>query len=154
MSEKYLPPSNSVRQAQEEFDRLFPGYRTNPLTLVIQTTNHSPVTDQQIADVRNKARAINGFIDQDNDPANMWQGRPGAPGAAKDPSVRVLQNGLINPGDAPKKLAELQELSTPKGITIWIGGTPALEQDSIHSLFDRLPAMLVVLLTATTLLMF
>lgn len=24
ISEKYLPPTNSVRQAQEEFDKLFP----------------------------------------------------------------------------------------------------------------------------------
>ncbi len=36
MSEKYLPPDNSVRLAQENFDKLFPGYRTNQLTLVIE----------------------------------------------------------------------------------------------------------------------
>ena len=35
-----------------------------------------------------------------------------------------------------------------------VGGTPALEQDSIHSLFDKAPLMLVVLLTTTMLLMF
>lgn len=96
ISEKYLPPTNSVRQAQEEFDKLFPGYRTNPLTLVIQTSNHQPVTDAQIADIRSKAMAIGGFIEPDNDPANMWQERAYAVGASKDPSVRVLQNGLIN----------------------------------------------------------
>jgi trehalose monomycolate/heme transporter len=154
MSEKYLPPDNAVRQSQEHFDKLFPGYRTNPLTLVIQTTNHQPVTDGQLADVRSKAMAISGFIEQDNNPANMWQERSVAPGASKDPSVRVLQNGLINQGDAPKKLTELRAIPPPKGLEIWIGGTPALEQDSIHSLFDRMPLMLVVLLTATMLLMF
>src|ERR1700744_3320906 len=154
MSEKYLPPSNSVRQAQEQFDKLFPGYRTNPLTLVIQTTNHSPVTDQQIADVRSKAKSINGFIQPDNNPANMWQERPVAQGATKDPSVRVLQNGLANAGDAPKKLTELRAITPPKGLTLLVGGTPALEQDSIHSLFAKAPMMLVVLLTATLLLMF
>ena len=44
ISEKYLPPHNSVRQAQEEFDRTFSGFRTEPLTLVIQspTTGRSP----------------------------------------------------------------------------------------------------------------
>ena len=36
ISEKYLPPTNSVRLAQEEFDRTFPGFRTEPITLVIQ----------------------------------------------------------------------------------------------------------------------
>ena len=154
MSEKYLPPDNSVRLAQEHFDKLFPGYRTNPLTLVIQTTNHQPVTDQQSADVRSKAMAISGFSDPDNNPANMWQERPVAPGASKDPSVRVLQNGLINQNDAAKKLTELRGISPPKGITVWVGGTPALEQDSIHSLIAKAPLMLVVLITATTLLMF
>lgn len=154
MSEKYLPPNNAVRQSQEHFDQLFPGYRTNPLTLVIQSTNHQPVTDQQIADVRSKAMTISGFIEPDNNPADMWQERSQAPGGSKDPSVRVLQNGLVNPGDASKKLAELRAITPPKGIEVYVGGTPALEQDSIHSLFDNMPAMLVILLTATTLLMF
>ncbi len=154
MSEKYLPPDNSVRLAQEHFDKLFPGYRTNPLTLVVQATNHQPVTDAQLADVRNRAMSIGGFIEPDNDPAKMWQERSYAPGASKDPSVRVLQNGLINPEDAQKKLSELRSITPPKGLEIWVGGTPALEQDSIHSLFAKMPVMLVVLLTATMLLMF
>ncbi|EUA04217.1 MMPL family protein [Mycobacterium kansasii 824] len=114
MSEKYLPPNNSVRQSQEHFDQLFPGYRTNPLTLVIQSTNHQPVTDQQVADIRSKAMSISGFIEPDNDPANMWQERSVAPGASKDPSVRVLQNGLINPGEAAKKLQELRAITPPR----------------------------------------
>ncbi|OOK68790.1 MMPL family protein [Mycobacterium kansasii] len=66
----------------------------------------------------------------------------------------MLQNGLINPGEAAKKLQELRAITPPKGLEVYVGGTPALEQDSIHSLFDNMPAMLVILLTATTLLMF
>ncbi|HYB82302.1 MAG TPA: MMPL family transporter, partial [Mycobacterium sp.] len=154
MSEKYLPPNNAVRQSQEHFDQLFPGYRTNPLTLVIQSTNHQPLTDQQIADIRSKAMAISGFSDPDNNPANMWQERSYAPGASKDPSVRVLQNGLINPNDAAKKISELRDITPPKGITVSVGGTPALEQDSIHSLVAKAPLMVVVLITTTMLLMF
>ena len=46
ISEKYLPPTNSVRQAQEEFDRTFPGFRVEPITLVIQSTDDQPVTDE------------------------------------------------------------------------------------------------------------
>ncbi len=154
MSEKYLPPSNAVRQSQEHFDKLFPGYRTDPLTLVIQSTNHQPVTDAQLADVRSKAMTISGFSEQDNNPANMWQERSYAPGASKDPSVRVLQNGLINPTDAAKKISELRNITPPKGIEISVGGTPTLIQDSIHSLVDKAPLMVVVLITATMLLMF
>ncbi|WP_205875926.1 MMPL family transporter [Mycobacterium camsae] len=154
MSEKYLPPNNAARQAQEHFDKLFPGYRTNPLTLVIESTNHQPVTDQQVADVRSKAMQISGFIEQDNDPSNMWQERPQAPGGSKDPSVRVLQNGLINPSDSSKKLEELRAITPPKGIEILVGGTPALEQDSIHSLVDKAPLMVLVLISTTMVLMF
>ena len=154
ISEKYLPPDNSVRQAQEEFDRIFPGFRTEPLTLVIRSENGQPVTDQQIAEVRNEAMSVSGFIEPDNDPANMWKERPDLDGASKDPSVRVIQNGLVNRDDAGHKIDELRALSPPRGLTVWVGGTPALEQDSIHSLFTKLPLMVVLLITTTTILMF
>ena len=154
ISEKYLPPDNSVRQAQEEFDRIFPGFRTEPLTLVIRSENGQPVTDQQIAEVRNEAMSVSGFIEPDNDRANMWKERPYLDGASKDPSVRVIQNGLVNRDDAGHKIDELRALSPPRGLTVWVGGTPALEQDSIHSLFSKLPLMVVLLITTTTILMF
>ncbi len=143
-----------MRQAQEEFDKIFPGFRTEPLTLVIQNNDGQPVTDQQIAEVRNKAMQISGFIDPDNDPSKMWQERPYLDGASKDPSVRVIQNGLVNRNDAAKKIDELRAMPPPRGITVSVGGTPALEQDSIHSLFDKLPLMVLLLITTTTILMF
>ncbi len=39
-------------------------------------------------------------------------------------------------------------------MTLFVGGTPALEQDSIHSLFAKLPLMVLLLITTTTILMF
>jgi trehalose monomycolate/heme transporter len=154
ISEKYLPPDNSVRLAQEEFDKIFPGFRTEPLTIVMESDNGQPITDQQIAEVRNKAMQISGFTDPDNDPSKMWQERPYLDGASKAPSVRVIQNGLVNRNDAAKKIADLRALTPPRGISVSVGGTPALEQDSIHSLFDKLPLMVVLLITTTTILMF
>ena len=154
ISEKYLPPNNSVRQAQEEFDRTFPGFRTEPLTLVIKNDNGQPVTDEQVAQVRNKAMTLSGFTEPDNNPANMWKERPFLDGASKDPSVRVIQNGLVNRNDAAKKIEELRPIRPPRGLTMSVGGTPALEQDSIHWLFDKLPQMVVLLFTTTTMLMF
>jgi trehalose monomycolate/heme transporter len=160
MSEKYLPPDNSVRLAQENFDKLFSGYRTNQLTLVIESDNHSKVTDQQVAQIRNDAASISGFTD------TTWQeracptieGNPCVSGPngshPKNDSVRVVQNGLSKANDAAKKLAELRSITPPRGLTVLVGGVPALEQDSIHSLFDKAPLMLVVLLTTTMLLMF
>ncbi|BBX64598.1 putative trehalose monomycolate exporter MmpL3 [Mycobacterium saskatchewanense] len=161
MSEKYLPPNNPVRLAQEHFDKLFPGYRTEQLTVVIESTNHTKVTDQQVADIRNRIAPITGFTDKswEERPCPTIAGNPCVTGPngtsqPKDNTVRVIQNGLSNRGDAAKKIDELRAISPPKGINLLIGGTPALEQDSIHSLFDKAPLMLVLLLSATTLLMF
>ena len=154
ISEKYLPPDNSVRQAQEEFDKIFPGFRTEPLTIVMESDNGQPVTDQQIAEIRNKAMQIPGFIEPENDTANMWKERPYLDGASESPSVRVIQNGLVNRNDAATQIEELRAIPPPRGVTVSIGGTPALEQDSIHSLFDKLPMMVLLLITTTTILMF
>jgi trehalose monomycolate/heme transporter len=154
ISEKYLPPDNSVRTAQEEFDKIFPGFRTEPITLVMKNNDGQPVTDQQVADVRNKAMSVSGFTDPDNNPDAMWKERSYLDGASKDPSVRVIQNGLVVRNDASKKIAELRSITPPRGVTLYVGGTPALEQDSIHSLFSKLPLMAVLLVTTTTILMF
>jgi uncharacterized membrane protein YdfJ with MMPL/SSD domain len=158
ISEKYLPPDNAVRTAQNTFDESFPGYRTEKLTLVIQNA-----TPQQLADIKNKASQISGFT-------GTWDERPVAsdvtnsaipkgadgqlhPCEAKDEPC-VLQNGLEKRNDAAKLIGELRNLQAPKDVTIWVGGTPALEQDSISSLFDKLPLMAVLLITTTTILMF
>ncbi|MCW1957806.1 MAG: MMPL family transporter [Mycobacterium sp.] len=154
ISEKYLPPNNSVRLAQEEFDKVFPGFRTEPITLVIQNDDGKPVTDQQVAEIRAKAMGISGFIDPDNNPDAMGKERPYLDGASKDPSVRVIQNGLVSRNDAAKKITELRAIVPPRGESLYVGGTPALEQDSIHSLFSRLPLMVLLLITTTTILMF
>ena len=95
MSEKYLPPNNSVRLAQENFDKLFPGYRTNQLTLVIESNNHSKVTDQQVAEIRNDAASISGFTD------TTWQeracptieGNPCVSGAERELTPRTTRSG-------------------------------------------------------------
>ncbi|MEZ0339056.1 MMPL family transporter [Mycobacterium sp. pV006] len=154
ISEKYLPPDNGVRLAQEDFDRTFPTFRTEPLTLVVERPDGEPVTDQQLAEIRAKAMTFSGFIVPDDDPTEMWQERSVQEGGSKDPSVRVIQNGLESRNDAAQKIEELRSIQPPRGVEISVGGTPALEQDSIHSLFDKLPLMVVVLIITTTILMF
>jgi RND superfamily putative drug exporter len=141
-SEKYLPPTNSVRQAQEDFDRTFPGFRTEQMTLVIQ--NASPA---QIEGITQQANAISGFT-------GSWTPRTATDEGTKDPNVTVIQNGLQVRSDAPQKIKDLRAIPPPKGVTVWVGGTPALEQDSIHSLLDKGPLMVLILITTTTILMF
>lgn len=154
ISEKYLPPDNAVRQSQEQFDKLFPGFRTEQITIVMKRDDGEPITDAQIADMRAKALNVKGFTDPDNDPDAMWKERPATDSGSKDPSVRVIQNGLVNRGDAAQNIADLRALQPPHGIEVFVGGTPALEQDSIHSLFSRLPLMVTILVITTTVLMF
>jgi uncharacterized membrane protein YdfJ with MMPL/SSD domain len=141
-SEKYLPPTNSVRQAQEDFDRTFPGFRTEQMTLVIQ--NASPA---QIEGITQQANAITGFT-------GSWTPRTATDEGTKDPNVTVIQNGLQVRSDAPQKIKDLRAIQPPKGVSVWVGGTPALEQDSIHSLLDKGPLMVLILITTTTILMF
>ena len=158
ISEKYLPPDNSVRLSQKAFDDSFPGYRTEKLTLVIKDA-----TPEQIAEVKNKASQITGFTgtwderpvapDETNPAITVGPDGQGHPCLSKDLPC-VLQNGLEVRNDAAKKIEELRAIAAPKGVTIWVGGTPALEQDSIQSLFDKLPLMVVVLILTTTVLMF
>ena len=153
LSEKYLPPDNSVRMAQEQFDREFSEFRTEPLTMVIRSTDGEPVTDQQVATLRAEAQTVSGFSGTE-DPSKMWQERSAQEGGTNDPSVRVLQNGLVDASTAPKKLAELRDLQPPRGTEVLVGGTPALAQDSIHSLFSNLPMLGLILVITTTILMF
>ncbi|WP_273733860.1 MMPL family transporter [Mycolicibacterium septicum] len=154
ISEKYLPPDNAVRQSQEQFDKLFPGFRTEQITLVMKREDGEPITDAQIADMRAKALNVKGFTDPDNNPDAMWKERAATDSGSKDKSVRVIQNGLVNRGDAAQNIADLRALQPPHGIEVFVGGTPALEQDSIHSLFSRLPLMVTILVITTTVLMF
>ncbi len=154
ISEKYLPPTNSVRQAQEEFDRTFPGFRVEPITLVMRNTNGQPITDAQVAQVRSEAMAIPGFTEPNNDPANMWKERPYLDGASKDKSVRVIQNGLVNRLDAREKVDALRAIPEPHGLQLMVGGTPALEQDSVRTISAKMPAMILIAVSMTTALMF
>jgi trehalose monomycolate/heme transporter len=141
-SEKYLPPTNSVRLAQEDFDKTFPGFRTEQMTLVIQNA-----TPAQLEQITQQADAISGFT-------GTWTPRTATDEGTRDPNVTVIQNGLQVRNDAPKKIEALRDIPPPKGVTIWVGGTPALEQDSIHSLLDKGPLMLLILISTTTILMF
>ncbi len=136
ISEKYLPPDNPVRQAQEDFDRTFPGYRTETLALVIQ--NADPA---QVDEIKSEAGRISGFTNPSWQERTVSTDSNGNPGTKTDPNVTVLENGLQIRNDAPNKISQLRSIQTPKGVTVWVGGTPALEQDSIHSLFAKLPLM-------------
>ncbi|MFI6869318.1 MMPL family transporter [Nocardia sp. NPDC050406] len=138
-SEKYLPPDNPTRLAQEEIDKHFPLRKTDPLELVFISDNSSavgPVWSQA-----NKAPGLTGrFEIPSRSPSNPDIYRAKAPVA-----------DINNAGDT---IEYLRALELPEGMTLLVGGVPALQKDTIDALLTRIPWMIALVLLVTTVLMF
>lgn len=137
INETYLPPDNPVRVAQEQFDDVFPGQRTEPIKVVV-----SGASNQQLGGIIRDASAAPGLVERFT-PENP----------AKD-GVVVLKAGLVDRNDSAPTVEYLHDLARPDGVTLEVGGTPAIEYDSIQALLHRLPIMVIVVVALTTLLMF
>ena len=160
ISEKYLPPDNAVRQAQNAFDASFPGYRTEKLTLVIKgATPEQIAAGQEQGRRRSPASPAPGTSGPSHpdvkDPEDPDRHRRTAASRACPRTCRACCRTVSRCATTPpRRSTSCAAIAAPKGVTIWVGGTPALEQDSIHSLFAKLPLMVVVLIPTTTMLMF
>ncbi|NLE80054.1 MAG: MMPL family transporter [Rhodococcus sp.] len=140
INETYLPPGSETRVAQETFDELFPDNRTEPIKLVVQGDD---------ADVN---QAVGPLIREASDAPGLI-GRFTPASATKD-GVVVLQAGLEDRNEAAAAMDYLRAMDTPDNVEVMVGGTPALEYDSINALLEKLPAMVILVLVVTTLLMF
>ncbi len=137
INETYLPPDNPTRVAQEQFDELFPGQRTEPIKLVIQNAQ-----GPTLGAITTQANNAPGLIE------------PFTPvGASKD-GIIVFKAGLIDRNDGAPAIEYLRSIDTPDGTTMQVTGTPAIERDSIDALVDRLPLMAVLVVLIVTVLMF
>ncbi|MEV0945273.1 MMPL family transporter [Rhodococcus sp. NPDC049939] len=137
INETYLPPNNPTREAQEEFDEIFPSLRTEPLKLVV-----SDADNQQLGEIIRDASEAPGLIERFTPEGPTTDG------------VVVLKAGLVDRNDSKPAIDYLRAMDNPDGVQVLVGGTPAIEQDSIAALLDHLPAMVVLVLFVTTLLMF
>ncbi|MCL2534972.1 MAG: MMPL family transporter, partial [Nocardiaceae bacterium] len=137
INEEYLPTDNPTRIAQEQFDELFPGNRTEPVKLVI-----SGAQGAQVGQIIKTANGAPGLVEKFS-----------ITGPAKD-GVQVLKAGLVDRNDSAPTIDYLRAMDTPDGVQFLVGGTPAIEQDSISALLDNLPLMVVTVVGLTTLLMF
>ncbi|MFI8568735.1 MMPL family transporter [Rhodococcus sp. NPDC078407] len=137
INETYLPPDNVTREAQGEFDSLFPGQRTEPIKLVIEDAQ-----GPTLAAITTQANNAPGLVE------------PFSPvGASKD-GIIVFKAGLVDRNDSKPAIDFLRSIDVPEGATVLVGGTPAIEQDSISALIDKLPLMAVLVVFIVTLLMF
>ncbi|MFJ9370436.1 MMPL family transporter [Nocardia sp. NPDC101769] len=139
LSERYLASDNPARVAQQDFDRVFPQFRTEPLKLVVVGAN-----PQQLSDIRYTADQIVG-------PEMTGPFDPAAP--TKD-RVTVLASGLRDKRDADSVIAALRSIPQPDGVQVMVGGVPALERDSIQGLIKGLPLLAAILVVAAIALMY
>ncbi|UYP18559.1 MMPL family transporter [Rhodococcus sp. Z13] len=137
INETYLPPDHPTRIAQETFDELFPGQRAEPVKLVV-----SGAEGGDLNKIITTASEAPGLVEK-------FQ----ITGPAKD-GVRVLKAGLVDRNEASDTIEYLHSAEWPEGVEVLVGGTPAIEQDSIAALLETLPLMVTVVVLLTTLLMF
>ncbi|SEM49062.1 MMPL family transporter, partial [Rhodococcus maanshanensis] len=137
INETYLPPDNPTRVAQEQFDELFPGYRAEPVKLVIDGAQNA-----QITQIVKQANAAPGLVEKFTINNQTKDG------------VTVFKAGLVDRNDSEATIDHLRSMEVPDGVTMLVGGTPAIEQDSIAALLDNLPLMVAMVVLLTTLLMF
>lgn len=139
MSETYLPPDNSTRLAQAEFDETFPLRQPDPLQLVVITENRDAIGD--LYDLVNEAPGLRTDFSV---PADAPQ---------RDDLYR-LRATLEDADNAGPTIDYLRALDLPADVTLLVGGQPAIQHDTIDTLLERMPIMIVVVLLVTTLLMF
>lgn len=137
INETYLPPDSPTRVAQAQFDELFPGNRTEPVRLVIEGADNTT-----LGQISKTANAAPGLVEKFT------------PEVATKDGVNVLKAGLTERNEARPTIDYLRSADWPEGTTVLVGGTPAIEQDSVDALLDRLPLMVVSVILLTTLLMF
>ncbi|MFD6858817.1 MMPL family transporter [Rhodococcus sp. NPDC060090] len=137
INETYLPPGHETRAAQAQFDELFPGQRTEPVKLVIRGAEGGDLNQ-----IIQTGSAAPGLVEKFT-----------IEGPAKD-GVRVLKAGLVDRNATADTIDYLHSASWPDGVEVYVGGTPAIEQDSIAALLETLPLMIVFVVVLTTILMF
>ena len=136
INETYLPPTNQVRTAQSTFDREFPEFRTEPIKLVVTNADND-----QLVQVYQQAAQVEGLT-----------GRFTPTSATKD-GITVLSAGIVDRAHNQSVVDQLRAIEPPPGVKVYIGGTPALEIESIEALFDKLPLMSFYIVLATFVLM-
>lgn len=136
INESYLPPNQETRVAQDRFNEEFPTFRTEPVKLVVENASN-----QQLVDVVMQVRGLNGLTE------------PMAPTTATKNGTTVLSAGIKDRDDYAKIVHELEQVKAPEGVNLYVGGTPAMEVESLDALFHKLPWMALYVALATFLLM-
>ncbi|MDL9935159.1 MMPL family transporter [Gordonia sp. ABSL1-1] len=152
ISEKYLPPDNANRVAQEHFDEAFPTQRTEAIMLVViydPNTDNADADLQAIAADASKAPGLTGPFSTSQNDRSAQSGTV----TGTDYAIIRMSAGLKNRDDAAAAIDHIRSIDK-RGAQVYVAGTPTLTQDSIDALMKRLPLMAIMLVSITGLLMF
>ena len=136
INETYLPPNNETRVAQENFDESFASFRTEPIKLVVTGADNN-----DLISIYMQANEVEGLTDRFS------------AGATTDDGTTVLSAGIQDRSLNEQVVNQLRAIPVPEGVEMHIGGTPAMEIESIEALFEKLPWMAIYIVLATFILM-
>ncbi|WP_410871364.1 MMPL family transporter [Nocardia sp. A7] len=140
INEKYLPPDNPTRSALEHFYEVFPQKKTDPIQLVFVSDNTNA-----IGKVWKEANQAPGLVGPFEVPTK----------SPTNPEVFRTSATLLDPtNNAEPTIDYLRSIEVPDGVTMYVTGQPALMADSIDTLLQLMPWMILLVLVTTTILMF
>ena len=139
INEQYLPPDNDTRVAQESFDEIFPLRQSDPIQLVFVSDDTTAI----------------GKVWKEASEAPGLEGEFDVPSQSPEQSdVYRTSTTLVDSNNAGPTLDYLRSLDVPDDVEMLVGGQPAIQQDSIDALVERIPLMIALVVFTTTLLMF
>ncbi len=163
ISERYLPPDNPTRMAQEAFDRVFPKERTEEIKVIVVYDENSAEDQEKLVELANSLNQHDRSV-----PANerfftkefSLSSDDGAlTGSRGDSGQGVVQMsaGLRDTKDTSATAAAIKYVrgADHHGLKyVFVAGTPTLTQDSMDAMMSRLPLMTIILVLITGFLMF
>ncbi|MFR9750143.1 MMPL family transporter [Nocardia sp. 004] len=138
-NEKYLPPDNPTRLAQQQIDHYFPLRKSDPIELVFVSTDSIAV-----GAVWKQANLAPGLAEPFHVPSR----------STAQPDVYRTTAVLADSDNAGPTIDYLRSIEQPETVSMLVGGVPALQKDSIDTLLTRMPWMVALVVLVTTLLMF
>ncbi|WP_329603897.1 MMPL family transporter [Nocardia seriolae] len=139
-SEKYLPPDNPIRVAQQQIDSYFPYRKSDPIELVI---------------LSNDSTEVGPLVEQAGHAPGLLPGGFEIPSRSQThPDTYRTAAYLVDSGKYDKTIDYLRALPVPEDVTMLVGGVPSVQHDAIAALLNRLPLMILLVLAFTTILMF
>ncbi|PXX71336.1 RND superfamily putative drug exporter [Nocardia tenerifensis] len=139
ITERFLPPDDPTRAAQQHFDEIFPLRRIDPVQLVITTYRSSD---------------IDAVVARANQAPGLAAPFPAPMQGPAEPFVYTTDTVLTGSDKADAAIDYLRSMEVPNGTTLLVGGQLASQRDSIDALLTRLPLMLALVFLATTALLF